>query len=209
MNWDLIFLLFIIFSVITFAVYVLFIKQKPLNIAGYPLSKLQFLILILFILLIPCYSLSIIFNQTIDVSSPPQVQQITVIDSENQNIKEIQQQLQKDQNNGETWSKLGRAYYDNQQFNSALMSLKQSQELTGERVESLTLMADIYYYQQQNSEQLAKTLIDRALTLNPNYSAALQLKAKILMLEGNDKEAIELWSQLIDQPEFPHPVQEQ
>ncbi|MCK3655381.1 cytochrome C biogenesis protein [Pasteurellaceae bacterium Macca] len=129
-------------------------------------------------------------------------QQKSTEDSQTRNdhyIKNLQQQLRQDPNNGERWFELGQAYSLNNDFEAAKICFQNAQGLLGETPAVLGAMATADYYQhRQKLTPQAKQWLSQALANDPKENASLLLLASNAFLNNDPAQAIYYWEKVLE-----------
>ena len=114
-------------------------------------------------------------------------------------IGKIQDKLRQDPNSAENWIKLGDAYMQNNDFDSALVCYGNAEKIDGRKPTTRGLMATALYLQanQQITPQVQQFL-DEALTQDPKEVSALSLLAAEAFKTRDYSTALDYWQQILD-----------
>ena len=114
-------------------------------------------------------------------------------------IGKIQDKLRHDPNSAENWVKLGDAYMQNNDFDSALVCYGNAEKIDGRKPTTRGLMATALYLQanQQITPQVQQFL-DEALAQDPKEVSALSLLAAEAFKTRDYSTALDYWQQILD-----------
>ena len=114
-------------------------------------------------------------------------------------IGKIQDKLRQDPNSAENWIKLGDAYMQNNDFDSALVCYGNAERISGRQPTTQGLMAMALYLQanQQITPQVQQFL-DEALAQDPKEVSALSLLAAEAFKTRDYSTALGYWQQILD-----------
>ena len=114
-------------------------------------------------------------------------------------IGKIQDKLRQDPNSSENWIKLGDAYMQNNDFDSALVCYGNAEKIDGRKPTTRGLMATALYLQanQQITSQVQQFL-DEALAQDPKEVSALSLLAAEAFKTRDYSTALDYWQQILD-----------
>ena len=114
-------------------------------------------------------------------------------------IGKIQDKLRQDPNSAENWIKLGDAYMQNDDFDSALVCYGNAEKIDGRKPTTQGLMAMALYLQahQQITPQVQQ-LLNEALTQDPKEVSALSLLAAEALKTRDYSTALDYWQQILD-----------
>ena len=114
-------------------------------------------------------------------------------------IGKIQDKLRQDPNSAENWIKLGDAYMQNDDFDSALVCYSNAEKIDGRKPTTQGLMAMALYLQahQQITPQVQQ-LLNEALTQDPKEVSALSLLAAEALKTRDYSTALDYWQQILD-----------
>ena len=114
-------------------------------------------------------------------------------------IGKIQDKLRQDPNSAENWVKLGDAYMQNNDFDSALVCYGNAEKIDGRKPTTRGLMATALYLQanQQITPQVQQFL-DEALAQDPKEVSALSLLAAEAFKTRDYSTALDYWQQILD-----------
>ena len=114
-------------------------------------------------------------------------------------IGKIQDKLRQDPNSAENWIKLGDAYMQNNDFDSALVCYGNAEKIDGPKPTTQGLMAMALYLQanQQITPQVQQFL-DEALAQDPKEVSALSLLAAEAFKTRDYSTALDYWQQILD-----------
>ena len=114
-------------------------------------------------------------------------------------IGKIQDKLRQDPNSAENWVKLGDAYMQNNDFDSALVCYGNAEKIDGRKPTTRGLMATALYLQanQQITSQVQQFL-DEALAQDPKEVSALSLLAAEAFKTRDYSTALDYWQQILD-----------
>ena len=114
-------------------------------------------------------------------------------------IGKIQDKLRQDPNSAENWVKLGDAYMQNNDFDSALVCYGNAERISGRQPTTQGLMAMALYLQanQQITPQVQQFL-DEALAQDPKEVSALSLLAAEAFKTRDYSTALGYWQQILD-----------
>lgn len=114
-------------------------------------------------------------------------------------IGKIQDKLRQDPNSAENWIKLGDAYMQNNDFDSALVCYGNAEKIDGPKPITQGLMAMALYLQanQQITPQVQQ-LLREALAQDPKEVSALSLLAAEALKTRDYSTALDYWQQILD-----------
>jgi len=114
-------------------------------------------------------------------------------------IGKIQDKLRQDPNSAENWIKLGDAYMQNNDFDSALVCYGNAEKIDGPKPTTQGLMAMALYLQanQQITPQVQQFL-NEALAQDPKEISALSLLAAEAFKTRDYSTALDYWQQILD-----------
>ena len=114
-------------------------------------------------------------------------------------IGKIQDKLRQDPNSAENWVKLGDAYMQNNDFDSALVCYGNAEKIDGRKPTTRGLMATALYLQanQQITPQVQQFL-DEALAQDPKEVSALSLLAAEAFKTRDYSTALDYWQKILD-----------
>ena len=114
-------------------------------------------------------------------------------------IGKIQDKLRQDPNSVENWIKLGDAYMQNDDFDSALVCYSNAEKIDGPKPTTQGLMAMALYLQahQQITPQVQQ-LLNEALAQDPKEVSALSLLAAESLKTRDYSTALDYWQQILD-----------
>ena len=114
-------------------------------------------------------------------------------------IGKIQDKLRQDPNSAENWIKLGDAYMQNNDFDSALVCYGNAERISGRQSTTQGLMAMALYLQanQQITPQVQQFL-NEALAQDPKEVSALSLLAAEALKTRDYSTALDYWQQILD-----------
>lgn len=114
-------------------------------------------------------------------------------------IGKIQDKLRQDPNSAENWIKLGDAYMQNNDFDSALVCYGNAEKIDGPKPTTQGLMAMALYLQanQQITPQVQQ-LLNEALAQDPKEISALSLLAAEAFKTRDYSTALDYWQQILD-----------
>ena len=114
-------------------------------------------------------------------------------------IGKIQDKLRQDPNSAENWIKLGDAYMQNNDFDSALVCYGNAERISGRQPTTQGLMAMALYLQanQQITPQVQQ-LLREALAQDPKEISALSLLAAEAFKTRDYSTALDYWQQILD-----------
>ena len=114
-------------------------------------------------------------------------------------IGKIQDKLRQDPNSAENWIKLGDAYMQNNDFDSALVCYGNAERISGRQPTTQGLMAMALYLQanQQITPQVQQ-LLNEALAQEPKEISALSLLAAEAFKTRDYSTALDYWQQILD-----------
>ena len=114
-------------------------------------------------------------------------------------IGKIQDKLRQEPNSAENWIKLGDAYMQNDDFDSALVCYSNAEKIDGRKPTTQGLMAMALYLQahQQITPQVQQ-LLNEALAQDPKEVSALSLLAAEALKTRDYSTALDYWQQILD-----------
>ncbi|PNL90347.1 heme lyase NrfEFG subunit NrfF [Aggregatibacter aphrophilus] len=114
-------------------------------------------------------------------------------------IGKIQDKLRQDPNSAENWIKLGDAYMQNDDFDSALVCYGNAEKIDGPKPTTQGLMAMALYLQahQQITPQVQQ-LLNEALAQDPKEVSALSVLAAEALKTRDYSTALDYWQQILD-----------
>lgn len=112
------------------------------------------------------------------------------------NIQNLERQAKNSPHNAQIWTKLGHAYFDNDQPKKAIAAYQQVLKLTPDDMAIMTDMGVMYRRDEQ--PQKAVELFDQVLRLDPRQEQARFNKGVVLLQDLNNKEAaLAEWKKLL------------
>jgi len=103
-------------------------------------------------------------------------------------LKELNAMVEKDPNNAELHSRLGDAYFDMKDFNSAVVSYKQAIKINPSDVDAYNDLALSYHYLNNTAEGLA--YVNRGIEKNPEFQRIWLTKGFLMAFGvGSSEEA--------------------
>ncbi|WP_017221429.1 TPR domain-containing protein [Moritella dasanensis] len=126
--------------------------------------------------------------------------QLSAYEISDKRILTLQDKLYDDKQNAKLWFQLGNAYMYNGEYDNALLVFDYSVRLTPEPTANLysAKASALYYSQGQHLTGEVQTLLERALSLEPNNQTALMMLAANEFMNVRYQQAIDLWVQLLD-----------
>ena len=114
-------------------------------------------------------------------------------------IGKIQDKLRQDPNSAENWVKLGDAYMQNNDFDSALVCYGNAEKIDGRKPTTRGLMATALYLQaNQRITSQVQQFLDEALAQDPKEVSALSLLAAEAFKTRDYSTALDYWQQILD-----------
>ena len=114
-------------------------------------------------------------------------------------IGKIQDKLRQDPNSAENWVKLGDAYMQNNDFDSALVCYGNAEKIDGRKPTTRGLMATALYLQaNQHITPQVQQFLDEALAQDPKEVSALSLLAAEAFKTRDYSTALDYWQQILD-----------
>ena len=114
-------------------------------------------------------------------------------------IGKIQDKLRQDPNSAENWIKLGDAYMQNNDFDSALVCYGNAEKIDGRKPTTRGLMATAVYLQANQQITLqVQQFLDEALAQDPKEVSALSLLAAEAFKTRDYSTALDYWQQILD-----------
>jgi len=127
-------------------------------------------------------------------------EQLSALEISDKRILKLQNKLYDDKQNATLWFQLGNAYLYNGEYDNALLVFDYSIRLTPSPTATLysAKASALYYAGGQHLTVEVKTLLDQALSLEPNNETALMMLASNEFMNVRYQQAIDLWVQLLD-----------
>lgn len=114
-------------------------------------------------------------------------------------ISKLKQRVENSQD-PQGWLLLGRLYLKTQKFAEAEVALKHAQQLAPERTDILLAYAAAFYFQHgQTLDQPIQAELEKLVNRDPKQTDALNLLALSYYKQGNLRQALNYWQQLLDQ----------
>ena len=114
-------------------------------------------------------------------------------------IGKIQDKLRQDPNSAENWIKLGDAYMQNNDFDSALVCYGNAERISGRQPTTQGLMAMALYLQaNQQITPKVQQFLNEALAQDPKEVSALSLLAAEALKTRDYSTALDYWQQILD-----------
>ncbi|WP_232001983.1 heme lyase NrfEFG subunit NrfG [Shimwellia blattae] len=111
----------------------------------------------------------------------------------------LQQKIQADPQNGALWALLGEYYLWRNAYGPALQAYRQALNTGEAPAQYYAALATVLYYQAgQQMTPAARTMLNRALELDPQEVTALMLQASSAFMQADYPQAIVLWQQILD-----------
>ena len=112
-------------------------------------------------------------------------------------IKTLLAQITNSPNNVSTWTQLGHAYYDTDQFAKAIEAYIKSLSLNPDNPDVLTDLGVMY--RRSNQLDMAIESFDKAIRIEPKHEASRFNKGIVLMNDLKEREkALETWGKLLE-----------
>lgn len=124
----------------------------------------------------------------------PQQQGITLGAEQAQAIAALETEVEKNQANGEAWTKLGNLYYDTNQPKKAIDAYNHALELLPANADILTDLGIMY--KTDNQPDKAIESFDKAIQTNPRHEPARTNKGVVLLELGRIPDALQVWQEL-------------
>jgi len=113
-------------------------------------------------------------------------------------VAKLKQRLQSQPNDAKGWYYLGRIYFSQNNFSAAASAFNRANQLQPDDESLLVQLAESSYLSHDTKlQQEAKTELQKALKLNPQDPAALNLSALMLYHENKYQAAINIWQNLL------------
>ena len=126
-----------------------------------------------------------------------QVEQRQAADSKfSSEIAVLELEVAKNPANVNAWTQLGNLYFDNNNYDRAIMAYKKSLELNPKNADVWTDMGVMYRRSRQPAEALKA--FDKAIEINPRHEISRFNKGIVLLHDLNDQQsAIRAWEDLL------------
>lgn len=127
-------------------------------------------------------------------------EQLSASEISDKRILTLQDKLYDDKQNAKLWFQLGNAYLYNGEYDNAVLVFGYSIRLTPSPTATLysAKASALYYAGGQHLTVEVKTLLNQALSLEPNNETALMMLASNEFMNVRYQQAIDLWVQLLD-----------
>jgi len=114
-------------------------------------------------------------------------------------IKELQQHLEKNEDDSEAWYKLGQTLVSAGEFDMSVAAYKQVIRIEGEQADLLGAIAQAHYYlNNQQIDEKIQSIIDRALALDINDPSTNILLGMHNFMAKEYEKSIGYWQRVID-----------
>jgi cytochrome c-type biogenesis protein CcmH len=114
-------------------------------------------------------------------------------------IKNLQQHLEENPDDGEVWYNLGQTLVSTGEFDMAITAFEQVVRIEGEQADLLGAIAQANYYNKnQKIDEQVQSLIDRALAIDINDPSTNILLGMDNFINANYNKSIEYWQRVID-----------
>ena len=114
-------------------------------------------------------------------------------------IGKLQDKLRQNPNHGENWIKLGDAYMQNNDFDSALICYTNAEKIEGREPAILGLMAmSLYLQENQQVTPQVQQLVEEVLTQDRKEVSVLSLLAAEALKTRDYSTALDYWQQILD-----------
>ncbi len=114
-------------------------------------------------------------------------------------VKEVQEHLAKNPDDGEAWYNLGQTYVGAGEFDLAIAAFEQVMRIEGEHADLIGAIAQASYYRNnQQIDEEVQTLIDKALALDINDPSTNILLGMHNFIAQEYQQAIGYWQRVID-----------
>lgn len=137
--------------------------------------------------------------QNVEAKSQP-VETLTVEQQNEQYMKELQDKLTEDTQNGELWYALGNVYMYRSEFENAALAFSYAARLA-ERPQANIYAAQAtaqYYANKQHLTPEVNELINKALAIDEFNTNALMVQASSYFLDAEYQQAINSWQKALD-----------
>ena len=127
-------------------------------------------------------------------------EQLSASEISDKRILTLQDKLYDDKQNAKLWFQLGNAYLYNGEYDNAVLVFGYSIRVTPSPTATLysAKASALYYAGGQHLTLEVKTLLNQALSLEPNNETALMMLASNEFMNVRYQQAIDLWVQLLD-----------
>ena len=137
-------------------------------------------------------------------AAPPATNQRQPPPLDETRVKTLQAAIEKDPKNAANYAQLGNAYFDAEQFASAIDNYERSLKLDPNNPDVSTDLGVSYYYTNRTDEALAQ--FERSLKISPNHTKTLLNKGIVLAFgKENLQAAADEWKKVValspDSPE--------
>ncbi|KOE55642.1 heme lyase NrfEFG subunit NrfF [Aggregatibacter actinomycetemcomitans] len=114
-------------------------------------------------------------------------------------IGKLQDKLRQNPNHGENWIKLGDAYMQNNDFDSALICYTNAEKIEGRKPTILGLMAmSLYLQENQQVTPQVQQLVEEVLTQDRKEVSVLSLLAAEALKTRDYSTSLDYWQQILD-----------
>lgn len=115
-------------------------------------------------------------------------------------IEALQAELYKDKQNSELWYQLGHAYLLNDEYKNAAIVFDYAIRLTTSKSSDhyASKAMALYYVNKQKMNEEIKTLVEKALEIDPHNQTALMMSANEQFMQARYQQAITLWVKILD-----------
>ncbi|MFZ5774666.1 MAG: tetratricopeptide repeat protein [Thermodesulfobacteriota bacterium] len=115
---------------------------------------------------------------------------------QSQKLLALEQEVQKNPNNGDAWTKMGHLYFDSDQPEKAIIAYNKSLELSPNNADVITDLGVMY--RNAGDPKKAVETFDRAISVNPRHETARFNKGIVLLYDLKDEQAAaKSWQELI------------
>ncbi len=129
-------------------------------------------------------------------NSAPTQQGISLSNEQIQEIAALEAEVEKNQANGEAWTRLGNLYFDTNQPKKAIDAYNHALELLPANADILTDLGVMYRLDHQPEKAIES--FDKAIQTNPRHEQARMNKGIVLLYDlGRAQDALQVWQELL------------
>ncbi|MEK6201895.1 MAG: tetratricopeptide repeat protein [Desulfobulbaceae bacterium] len=129
-------------------------------------------------------------------SAGPQQQGITLNNEQAQAITALEAEVEKNQTNGEAWTRLGHLYFDTNQVKKAIEAYTRALAILPVNADILTDLGVMYRLDKQPDKAIES--FDKAIQTNPRHETSRLNKGIVLIFDlGRSQDGLQAWQELL------------
>lgn len=129
-------------------------------------------------------------------SAGAEQQGITLNNEQAQAITALEAEVEKNQNNGEAWTRLGHLYFDTNQVKKAIEAYTRALAILPANADILTDLGVMYRLDKQPDKAIES--FDKAIQTNPRHETSRLNKGIVLIFDlGRSEDGLQAWQELL------------